>query len=637
LGTLLVDQVPTMPEQSSPLDPPVHARLQPKDRGFSDWAAALILAAGTIAVYRQTTLVPLLMDDRLAIADNPSIRGLWPIWPVLYPPDGAVVAGRPLLNLSYAINYALGGASVQGYHIFNLLVHALAAVTLFLVVRSILERPGLTERFGRYASELAFAVSAIWAWQPVQTESVTYISQRAESLMGLFYLLTLYCFIRGSESLGARGRISWFSGSVLACAAGLTTKEVAVTAPLIVLLYDRTFVSGSFSKAWRRNWPLYLALAATLALLWRRLTSLQGGTPVYDGIGFGGGLPWWRYGLGECRIVIKYILLSLWPIPLVFDYGKAVPNQLFEVWPYALLMAALVAFAITALWRWPAAGFAAVWFFLILAPSSSVIPIAGQPMAENRLYLPLAGIAALIVLLLFAKLGRRILPFLVCVAAVLGSASFQRNKVYLSEVSLWRDTAAKVPENARAHGNLANALSHIPGGANEAIDQYVTAIHYDPDTPELHNNLGNLLSRIPGRLDEGISQYEEALRLNPGDAQAHFNLAYALARVPERQDDAIAEYRKALRYNPGLLAAHYNLANALLRIPGRSIEAAAEYEATLQLKPDFFEARLGLAMAYLRTPGRMGQAREILLGAARLHPDDAEVRRLLAEIDSSDP
>jgi protein O-mannosyl-transferase len=637
LETLVVDQWPTMPAQNPPLIPPVHERFPPMKLGSADGAAGVVLAVGTIAIYSQTTLVPLLMDDRLAIADNSSIRGLWPIWPVLFPPDGAVVAGRPLLNLSYAINYALGGASVRGYHVVNLLVHALAAITLFLIVRSTLMRPVLAKRFGRYASGLALAVSAIWAWQPIQTESVTYISQRAESLMGLCYLLVVYCFIRGSESLAARGRFAWFSASVLACASGLMTKEVAVTAPLMVFLYDRAFVSGSFSKAWRGNWPLYLALAATLALLWRRFMSLQRGAPVYDGIGFGGGLAWWEYGLGECRIVVRYILLSLWPSPLVFDYGKAVPNHLIEVWPYALLLAALLALAGVAMWRWPAAGFAAAWFFLILLPTSSIVPIAGQPMAENRLYLPLAGVVALVVLLSFARLGIHSLAIFAIVAVVLGFASFQRNRVYLSEQSLWRDTVAKVPGNARAHGNLANALARIPGGANEAIDQYIAAIRYDPNTAELHDNLGNLLSRIPGRLDDAIRQYGEALRLNQGDAQAHFNLAYAFARVPERQDDAIAQYQEALRYNPSLLAAHYNLANAWLRIPGRSTDAAAEYEAALQLKPDFFEARVGLAMAYLRTPGQMGRAREILLEAARLHPDDAQVRRLLAEIDASVP
>src|ERR1035441_2570568 len=220
-----------------------------------------ILAAGAIAVYSRTLSVPLILDDPLSIADNASIRRLWPIWPVLSPPDEAGVGGRPMLNLTYALNYAVGGASVSGYHVVNLLIHVLAGVTLFALVRHTLLRPVLAQRFGSSANALALAVSAIWAWHPLQTESVTYISQRAESLMGLFYMLTLYCFIRGAEADGTGSRRIWFSLSVLACAAGIGTKEVMVTAPLLVFLYDRTFISGSFSGAWRRNWPPYLALA----------------------------------------------------------------------------------------------------------------------------------------------------------------------------------------------------------------------------------------------------------------------------------------------------------------------------------------------------------------------------------------
>ena len=603
----------------------------------ADWpglAGAAVLAAGTIAVYWRTMSVPMLFDDSVSIADNASIRRLWPIWPALSPPDEAGVGARPLLNLSYAANYAAGGTGVQGYHLVNLTVHVLAAVTLFAIVRRSLLRPVLAGRFGSHATQLALAVAAIWAWHPMLTESVTYISQRAESLMGLFYLLTVYCFIRGSEAGSGGARWAWLAFSALSCAAGVATKEVMVTAPLMVLLYDRAFISGSFSAAWRRNWPLYSALAATLLLLAHRVAGLRSGSLVY-GVGFGGGVAWWDYGLSECRAIARYLLLSLWPSPLVFDYGRSVPCRLSEVWPYALFMASLLAVTAAALRRTPAAGFAAAWFLLILAPTSSVVPVVGESMAESRMYLSLAGVVALAVLGAFAVAGRLCLPLLALAAAALGLTAFQRNGDYASEQSIWRDTVAKNPANARAHGNLAKVLARTPGGLEEAVAEYEEAARLDPDAAEPRNNLGNLLLRVPGRLSDAIAQYRAALRLGPDDAVAHFNLACALSRDPGRLDEAIAQYREALRLKPDLAAAHYNLANALSRLAGRSGDSIGEYEAALRLKPDFAEAHLGLAIALLGVPARGEEARAHLREALRLQPADDEARRLLGE--SPDP
>jgi hypothetical protein len=448
-----------------------------------------------MTVYSRTFSVPLLFDDPTSITDNPSIRRLWPIWPALSPPVGIGVGGRPLLNLSYALNYAFGGTGVFGYHLVNLFVHMLAALTLFGLARRTLQRPVLAERFGSAATALALVVSAIWAWHPVQTESVTYLSQRAESLMGLFYLLTLYCFLRGAESDGKLSRRSWFSFSVLACLAGAGTKEVIVSAPLLVFLYDRTFVSGSFSGAWRRHWPVHAALAATWIPLGCLMIDLN-----RRFVGFGLGVAWWAYGFTECRVIVRYILLSLWPHPLVFDYGLFAATPLSELWPYVLIIASLLTATAFALRRSPTAGFAACWFFLILAPASSIVPIVGQPMSENRLYLPLAGVVGFVVLGAFRLVGRRSLPAFAVVA----------NRDYSSELAIWSDTVVKCPDNARAHSNL-----------------------------------GNILAKMPKRLNDAIANYNEAIRLRPGFADPYNNLAWLWAVCSE---DRIRNGRRAEDY-----------------------------------------------------------------------------------------
>jgi len=585
--------------------------------------SGVILAAGAFAAYSRTFSVPLIYDDNQSIGANPSIRGLWPTWRVLSPPDGTGVAGRPLLNLSYALNYAFGGTAVVGYHLVNLLIHVLAAWTLFALARRTLRRPVLAGRFGPVATPLALAVSAIWAWHPVQTESVTYLSQRAESLMGLFYLLTLYCFLRGAEAAGrGRGR-AWFSLSAVACLAGVGVKEVIVTAPLIVLLYDRTFVSGSFSAALRRHWRPHLALAATWLPLGCLMIGLQ-----HRGVGFDEGAAWWAYGMTECRVVVRYLLLAFWPHPLVFDYGMFAPVRLPEVWPQALVLASLLTATVIALRRWPAAGFMAAWFFLILAPASSIVSIAWQPMAENRLYLPLAGVAACAVLGAFALAGRWSLPVLALVAAGLGLATSRRNHDYSSAQAIWGDTVAKRPENYRARNNLGDALSNAPGRWIDAIAQYEEALRLKPDFAEAHSNLGAALLNVPGRLHDAIAQDEEALRLDPGLAGAHINLGNALSSVPGRLNDAVEQYGEALSLNPDSAEAHNGLGSALAGMPGRLNDAVAQFEEALRLNPDFAEALFNLGNA-LCAEGRTPEAIARLEEALRLKPDFAEAHYVL--------
>jgi protein O-mannosyl-transferase len=621
-----------MPAQS-PLDRTSFLKLLPVGR--ADWKLLLsgaILAAGAIGVYSRTFSVPLLLDDHYWLADNPYIRRLWPIPPVVPPPNDAMIGGRPLLTLSYALNYAVGGTAVFGYHLVNLFIHVLAGWTLFAVVRRTLQCPILAGRFGPDANSLALAVSAIWVWHPVQTESVTYLSQRAESLMGLFYLLTLYCFIRGGTTDDKGNRLIWFSLSVLACLAGVATKEVIVTAPLMVFLYDRTFISDSFSGAWRRHWHLYVALAATWLPLGLLLFDLHN-----RGVIFSPDVAWWAYSLTECRVIVKYLLLAFWPNPLVFDYGTYTGMQLSEAWPFALVLALLLTGMLVALRRSPTAGFTACWFFLILAPTSSIIPIVSQPMAENRMYLPLAGVAAFIVIGAFALAGRKILPVFAVVAAALGLAAAQRNEVYHSELTIWSDTVAKQPYNAWAHNSLGVALSHMPGRLNDAIAQYEEALRLQPDSAEAHDNLGNAWSKMPGRLYDAIAQYEEALRLRPDSAGTHDNLGIAWSKMPGRMHEAITHFEEALRLQPDSAEVHYNLGLALSQMPGRLNEAIAQYQGTLRLQPNSAEAHNNLGFVWSQMPGRLNDAAAQFEKALRLKPDYVEAHNNLGNAWSQMP
>src|ERR1022692_3445174 len=388
-------------------------------------AGGAALAALAIAAYGGTFSVPLLHDDGFAIASNASIRHLGT---ALVPPVGSTASGRPVLNLSLAANYAVSGTAVGSYHAVNLAIHILAGLTLFGIVRRSSDLVGsyhavnlaihilagltlfgivrrtLAPRTGASAFAVAFSASLLWTLRPLQTESVTYIIQRAESLMGLFYLLTLYCFIRGAGA-GGPGRFWWLAASVFACLLGMATKEVMVSAPLVVLLYDRTFLAGGFREAFRRRWRLYAGLAAT----WIALALLVLSTHSRSGTaGFGTTVAWWRYALTQLPAVVHYLWLCFWPHRLIFDYGSALEIPSFRVVPCALIIAGLAAATAWALARRPAVGFLGASFFAILAPSSSIVPVATETIAEHRMYLPLAAVAVLVVLGIHRSEERRV-------------------------------------------------------------------------------------------------------------------------------------------------------------------------------------------------------------------------------------
>ena len=190
--------------------------------------APTVLTALAAAAWANSLSAPFIFDDRPAILANPHIRQLWPLSRALTAPPRSILAGRPVASLTLAINYALGELDVRGYHAFNLALHVLSALILLGIVRRTLAR---SARLVSAARPLALVTAAIWLVHPLQTDAVTYVTQRTELLMGLFYLLTLYAAIRAGE-----GSWPWQTASVVSCALGMASKEVVITAPLMVML-----------------------------------------------------------------------------------------------------------------------------------------------------------------------------------------------------------------------------------------------------------------------------------------------------------------------------------------------------------------------------------------------------------------
>jgi tetratricopeptide (TPR) repeat protein len=598
-------------------DAPIPVKLQEPPSRISarlGMAIPVLVVVAVAAAYSNTIWSPFVLDDLPSITGNSSIRQ-WAT--ALAAPVQSSTQGRPALNLSFALNYWISGYSVWSYHVLNLLIHTACALVLYGIVRRTLVRS-----LGAAAVPIAGSVALLWSVHPLNTEAVTYTVQRAESLMGLLMLLTVYCFIRFADGDSRR---HWVFGvlSVVSCFLGMATKEVMVAAPLIVWLYDRAFVAGSFQSALRVRRGYYCSLAASWIVL---------GILVFNGDGRGGtaglgnGVSSWSYCITQAHAIVHYLRLCFYPSPLIFYYGEGLITDPLRVVPEAILLIGLLAATVLALRMSPALGFLGASFFLVLAPSSSFVPVVTETAAEHRMYLALVPVVVLGVLAiyrLFGSLGLLVVPAL---ALCLGVMTHARNQAYDSALRLWSTTVRDDPGNPWAHNNLGCELDAIPGRTRDAMAEFETAIRLRPEHAEAHYNLANDLRLIPGRRNEAIAEFEAALRFNPDFPKAHNNLAAMLVGDPGRFGDSIHHYREAIRLYPGYAEAHFNLGNAWSMAQGRERDAVAEYTIALQLRPDYAEAHNNLSKILENNPATQSEAIAHLVEAIRINPGYTEAQ-----------
>ncbi len=579
-------------------------------------AAGLALAA--LAAYHASLAAPFTFDDRPAIERNPSLRSLWPLPGPLSPPvTAAGAAGRPLVNLSLALNHAAGGLDPAGYRLTNILLHAVAGTLLFLLLLGTLRRT----RCGESATGLAAAAALLWVLHPLQTESVVCIVQRNEILVAIFYFLTLLALARSAASTRPLG---WHVTAIVSAFLGVASKELMATAPLVALLYDRHFLASTWREVWNRRRWLHAALAASwLPLAWLMLGNDQrAGT-----VGFGLGVDGWTYLLTQADALTTYLRLTLWPHPLLVDRGVALVGGIRDVWPQGLLVLALLGLTTVALVRIPRVGVAAAAFFIILAPSSSFVPLTTQPVAEHRMYLPLAPLLALAVVGASTVLPRGRTAVVALTALACATITYRRTLDYRTEETLWTQTLHHLPENPRAHASLAHAHARA-GRWEEAVAGYREAVRRHPDYADAHNDLGAALGRL-GRTEEALHHHRRARELKPADHQVMQNLALAL-EAAGRPAEAIPHLRAVLAIQSDFAPAHALLGRLLVRLGDRPGAAAALTDA-VRLEPDDPELRVALGDA-LQGTGRARAAALQYTEAARLRPDLAELRYNLGNL-----
>lgn len=486
-------------------------------------------------------------DDVDAIVLNSNITSLST---GLTTPPNTTVAGRPVVSLTLALNYAAAkpeGLQPWGYHALNLAIHLMAGLALFGLGRRTLMTHAVSPRLREAATIASFAVALLWILHPLQTAAVTYVIQRAESLMGLFLLLTLYCVARATDPSEGRWRW-WCAGAVVASALGMASKEVMVVAPLLAAVWIWIF-RPAVPLTGERGRLLLGGLAATwLILAWLVASDARG-----ESVGFGlGGWTWWAYLRTQAGVIVHYLRLAIIPSPLVFMYAWPPASSWTAVAPQVALLATLAGLTAFAIARRHPLGFAGALFFLALAPSSSFLPIATEIAAEHRMYLPLAAVIGTIVPAAFIRLPRTATWVLIAVIAVVfGGLTRERNKDYWSLEALMQDTVEKQPANAKALVTLGGHLLGLERFAE--AERHLRAATAVPPYPGdgtaisamAHMYLGSAVA-AQNKLDEAIPLLEKARTLKPdlGEPHAFLGEVYAtqgkLVEAAESFDRAVS-------------------------------------------------------------------------------------------------
>jgi len=575
---------------------------------------AILILAVTLVVYIPAVGAGYIWDDDAYVTGNRTLRsvdGLGEVWFKF----GATPQYYPLVHTSYWLEYRLWGLNPAGYHVVNILLHAIGAVLLWRILE-LLKVPG------------AFLAGVLFAVHPVHVESVAWITERKNLLSGVFYLGSALCYLR--YALADKG-VKFYAASLILFICALLSKTVTATLPAALLLV---------------LWLKYKRI---------RLSEIAALVPLFViGVGFGLLTVWmerWRVGavgaewdftfverfLIAGRAVCFYIYKLIFPLQLTFIYSRwDIDGGLW--WQY--LFIAVVVLVIGCLWfarrRIGMGSFAALAFFVVtLFPALgffNVYPMRFSFVADHFQYLasigPItlaAGLASIIISRFRAETRNMAMAGLVLVLLTLGVLTWRQCRIYKDLETLWTDTLAKNPDAWMAHTNLGLVFASR-GHYDQAMGHYRRAIELKPDHAEAHNDLGVALERV-SRVDEAHASYRRALQLRPDYAEAHYNMGNSLAG-PGRLDEAVGHFRQAVKAAPGHAAACNSLGLAL-KLQGRIDEAISYYRRAVEIDPDYTDTRNNLGSA-LAQRGEMEEAISQFQIVLDMRADDEEARFNLA-------
>ncbi len=605
----------------------------------------LAIAGLCLLAYSNTFHVPFQWDGDIYIGENPLVKSLGYY---LHPSSARgyslydAFAGRYFGYLSFALNYALGGMEVTGYHIVNVAIHIANALLVYALVVLTFRTPFLSG-IDFPVRRAALLSGLLFALHPIQTEAVTYIFQRLASMAAFFCLLSLVCYALARLTERRAASYSYYAISVLAAAIAMKTKENAFTFPLLVLLYEFLFFRGRATRRLLRLVPLLLTMLIvplSLVGIERPVGDLLGDiTPAmrgYEEISRS------EYLFTQFRVIVTCLRLIFLPVGQSLEHDYHVYGSFLDpqVVLSFILLFCIFAFGVYLLRfsrrgspQLRVAGFGIIWFFVALSVESSIVPI---PMVidEYRVYFPSAGLfiaLATVAIYFYGKVSsmavaRAAALAFVLMPAVLGYATFERNEVWQSRVSLWEDVVRKSPSLAYARNNLGIVYME-DGRLDNAAREFQTAIRLKPDHERAYNNLGMVLVR-KGRIAEAEEAFRTAVALRPDNAKAHNNLGVLYASQG-RLKDAELEFRTAVALKPEEANAHNNLGGIYLE-QGRTAEAEKEFREAIAQMPGLARAHYNLGLV-LEMQERREEALSEFRKALELDPGHENARRKIGE------
>ena len=591
----------------------------------------LLLSTIVLLIYSNTFKAPFVFDDNMNIQNNTSIRlGKLTTENIVTAVSESHLRSRPIANISFALNYYFHQYNVTGYHVVNVLIHVTTGIFLYFFVKTTLHLPLLHFK-DTTATWIASFTVLLWLVHPLHTQSVTYIVQRMNSLASMFYVLSMLLYTRGRLTSDKRRRWLLFTGCILAGILAIGSKEIALTIPLFLLLYEWYFFQD-LSFVWFKKYLISFAgvmvFLALSALMYMGTETLHNILVVPGDFDF----TLTERVLTEFRVVIVYLKLLLFPHPsqLNIDYDFPLSRSLFDPISTLFALGTIIGMFGLALYiskKDRLLSFCVLWFFGNLVIESSVIML--DILFEHRTYLPSMLLSLLVVTLVvrYTKLPWLRVVVLCAVALVYAVWTYERNSLWANEIALWSDCVVKSPHKARPHTNLGYALMS-QGNLKEAIHHYTEALRIAPSYVIAHNNLGDALAR-QGKVAEAVYHYTEALRLNPHYAEAHNNLGNALMDEG-KAEEAVRHYTEALRLNPNAALFHNNLGSALAH-QGKVEEAVRHYTEALRLNPNAAQVYNNLGNLLVRQ-GKVEEAVRYYTEALRLNPNYALARQNLERV-----
>ncbi|MCA9403503.1 MAG: tetratricopeptide repeat protein [Candidatus Omnitrophica bacterium] len=552
-----------------------------KAQTFCLLSLCLIAGLGT-AIYANSLHNAFHFDDMFFIVEKPEIRDIkdtTAIWHAHSHP------ARFVAFYTFALNYHWDRYDVVGYHIFNTAVHVINGLLVWGMVMLLLSTPRMRGHpLGEHARWLALLTALVFVAHPLQTQAVTYISQRFASLATLFYLLTAVLYLLGRRARAVPAAVCFIAAAVSALL-GMFTKQITFTLPLTLILMEAAFLREGRTR-WRTIGVIALFLLVVPGIFSFKpgILNIQHVSESHEG----DPLTPRSYFFTQMPVLWTYIRLFFLPYGQNLDYDFPTFYHFFDP-PVIAGFAGLTLLFVTGCWalrRHPLVGFGILWFFITISVESTFITIKNV-IFEHRMYLPMAGVALAAVTALWTYTRR---PWAVRTAvliwvAALSVLTVQRNLVWRDGISLWTDVVRKSPHKSRPYTSLGIAYLQRDQPA-EALDNLDTAISLNPQAYKAVGNRGLALTKL-GRLDEALRDYNRALDLKPGSAIT-FNNRGDLYRRLGKDDLALQDYDRAISLRPAYAQAYVNR-GVLYGQSGQPELALADFTRAIALNPTLYE------------------------------------------------